>query len=96
MYLQRQAHQEVADAFAVSIPQNLKALFTGTNVIAELLPLLNRVVAPDLKPVRLRDQKRPYEKSYAYMSRARLGIPRSTASLSRATRKRAWLDSSAP
>ncbi|GAA5979308.1 hypothetical protein JCM10908_002874 [Rhodotorula pacifica] len=51
MYLQRQAHQEVADAFAGSITQNLKALFTGTNVVTELLPLLNRVVAPDLKPV---------------------------------------------
>ena len=51
MYLHRQAHQEVADAFAGSIPQNLKALFTGTNVVTELLPLLNRVVAPDLKPV---------------------------------------------
>ncbi|GAA5879108.1 hypothetical protein JCM3774_005574 [Rhodotorula dairenensis] len=51
MYLQRQAHQEVADAFAGSISQNLKALFTGTNVVTELLPLLNRVVAPDLKPV---------------------------------------------
>ncbi|GAA5965764.1 hypothetical protein JCM8115_000918 [Rhodotorula mucilaginosa] len=51
MYLQRQAHQEVADAFAGSISQNLKALFTGTDVVTELLPLLNRVVAPDLKPV---------------------------------------------
>lgn len=51
MYLQRQAHQEVADAFAGSISQNLKALFTGTNVVTELLPLLNRVVAPNLKPV---------------------------------------------
>ncbi|BGP37138.1 Chromosome transmission fidelity protein 18 [Rhodotorula kratochvilovae] len=51
MYLQRTAHQEVAEAFAQNIPHHLKTLFTGTNVVAELLPLLNRIVAPDLKPV---------------------------------------------
>jgi len=52
MYLQRTAHQEVAEAFTQNMPHHLKTLFTGTNVIAELLPLLNRIVAPDLKPVR--------------------------------------------
>ncbi|GAA6044332.1 hypothetical protein NBRC10512_004645, partial [Rhodotorula toruloides] len=51
MYLKRIAHQEVADAFAASVPQNLKTLFSGPNIVAELLPLLNRIVAPDLKPV---------------------------------------------
>lgn len=53
MYLKRVAHQEVADAFAASVPQNLKTLFSGPDIVAELLPLLNRIVAPDLKPVRL-------------------------------------------
>ncbi|GAA5930725.1 hypothetical protein JCM1841_004748 [Sporobolomyces salmonicolor] len=51
MYLQRVAHQEVAEAFTQNMPQALKALFTGTNIVAELLPLLNRIVSPDLKPV---------------------------------------------
>ncbi|GAA6000732.1 hypothetical protein JCM10207_004630 [Rhodosporidiobolus poonsookiae] len=51
MYLQRVAHQEVADAFTQNIPHTLKTLFTGANIVAELLPLLNRIVAPDLKPV---------------------------------------------
>ncbi|GAA5854527.1 hypothetical protein JCM9279_000830 [Rhodotorula babjevae] len=51
MYLQRTAHQEVAEAFTQNMPHHLKTLFTGTNVVAELLPLLNRIVAPDLKPV---------------------------------------------
>ncbi|GAA5865391.1 hypothetical protein JCM1840_001552 [Sporobolomyces johnsonii] len=51
MYLQRVAHQEVAEAFTQSMPQALKTLFTGTNIVAELLPLLNRIVSPDLKPV---------------------------------------------
>ncbi|GJN87911.1 hypothetical protein Rhopal_000866-T1 [Rhodotorula paludigena] len=51
MYLQRTAHAEVAEAFAQNIPYHLKGLFTGTNIVAELLPLLNRIVSPDLKPV---------------------------------------------
>ncbi|GAA5862595.1 hypothetical protein JCM8547_002120 [Rhodosporidiobolus lusitaniae] len=51
MYLKRTAHQEVADAFVFNIPYSLRAMFTGTNVVAELLPLLNRIVSPDLKPV---------------------------------------------
>ncbi|GAA6038469.1 hypothetical protein JCM8097_004581 [Rhodosporidiobolus ruineniae] len=51
MYLKRVAHQEVADAFSQNIPHTLRTMFTGTNVVAELLPLLNRIVAPDLKPV---------------------------------------------
>ncbi|GAA5912902.1 hypothetical protein JCM6882_009509 [Rhodosporidiobolus microsporus] len=51
MYLKRVAHQEVADAFVQGIPHTLKTLFTGTNIVGELLPLLNRIIAPDLKPV---------------------------------------------
>ncbi|BGP13306.1 Chromosome transmission fidelity protein 18 [Rhodosporidiobolus nylandii] len=51
MFLKRTAHQEVADHFAQNIPHTLKTLFTGTNIVGELLPLLNRIVAPDLKPV---------------------------------------------
>ncbi|GAA5984450.1 hypothetical protein JCM11641_000142 [Rhodosporidiobolus odoratus] len=51
MYLKRVAHQEVADAFVQGIPHTLRTLFTGANVVAELLPLLNRIVCPDLKPV---------------------------------------------
>ncbi len=53
MYLKRTAHQEVADAFSQAIPQSLRTMFTGTNVVGELLPLLNRILSPDLKPVRL-------------------------------------------
>ncbi|BGP05435.1 Chromosome transmission fidelity protein 18 [Rhodotorula toruloides] len=51
MYLKRIAHQEAADAFAASVPQHIKTLFSGPNTVAELLPLLNRIVAPDFKPV---------------------------------------------
>ncbi|KAL7344108.1 P-loop containing nucleoside triphosphate hydrolase protein [Rhodotorula toruloides] len=40
-----------ADAFAASVPQHIKTLFSGPNTVAELLPLLNRIVAPDFKPV---------------------------------------------
>lgn len=33
------------------MPHNLKNLFTGTNVVAELLPFINRIITPELKPV---------------------------------------------
>ena len=51
-YLKRTAHQEIADAFALSIPHNLKNMFTAKTIASELLPLINRIIAPDLKPVR--------------------------------------------
>lgn len=50
-YQQRVAHQEIVDAFRVHLPHELKGLFTGTNVAAELLPLLNRILNPDIRPV---------------------------------------------
>ncbi|GAA5925020.1 Ctf18p [Sporobolomyces koalae] len=51
MYLQRTAHEEIANAFSLNLPFALKNAFTGTTVVSELLPLFNRIVAPDLKPV---------------------------------------------
>ncbi|ORY58350.1 P-loop containing nucleoside triphosphate hydrolase protein [Leucosporidium creatinivorum] len=50
-YLKRVAHQEIVQTFTASMPHALKTLFTGPNIVAELLPLLNRIIAPDLKPV---------------------------------------------
>lgn len=50
-YLRRTAHQEIADAFALGIPHSLKNMFTGKTIASELLPFINRIIAPDLKPV---------------------------------------------
>ncbi|KAK4052058.1 Chromosome transmission fidelity protein 18 [Microbotryomycetes sp. JL201] len=50
-YLKRTAHQEIAQVFTTGMPHGLKNLFTATNVCAELLPYLNRIISPDLKPV---------------------------------------------
>ena len=33
------------------MPHALKNLFTGANIVGELLPMLNRIIAPELKPV---------------------------------------------
>ena len=52
MYVKRTAHQEIADTLRKSLPLNLKALFTGPSITAELAPLLLRIISPDLKPVR--------------------------------------------
>lgn len=51
MYLQRTAHQEIADALAKSLPLTLKNLFTSTSVACELAPSLVRILSPDLRPV---------------------------------------------
>ncbi|GAA6010908.1 hypothetical protein JCM11491_004595 [Sporobolomyces phaffii] len=51
MYLQRTAHEEIATSFSLNLPLSVKSLFTGTTLVSELLPLFNRIVAPDLKPV---------------------------------------------
>lgn len=50
-YQQRVAHQEIVDAFKLNLPWQLKTAFTGTNVVAELLPLLNRILNPEIRPV---------------------------------------------
>ncbi|SCZ92034.1 BZ3500_MvSof-1268-A1-R1_Chr5-3g08294 [Microbotryum saponariae] len=50
-YLKRIAHQEIVQTFSSQLPQGLKSLFTGPNVSAELLPLLNRILSPQLKPI---------------------------------------------
>ncbi|SGZ06610.1 BQ5605_C031g10956 [Microbotryum silenes-dioicae] len=50
-YLKRIAHQEIVQTFSSQLPQGLKSLFTGPNVSAELLPLLNRILSPELKPI---------------------------------------------
>lgn len=51
MYLQRTAHEEIASSFSLGLPIDLKYSFTGHALVSELLPLFNRIVAPDLKPV---------------------------------------------
>lgn len=51
-YLQKTAHQEIIDNFSATIPHSLKTLFTSRNLVVELLPLLNRIISPNLKPVR--------------------------------------------
>ena len=51
MYLQRTAHEEIASTFSLGLPIALKYSFTGHALVSELLPLFNRIVAPDLKPV---------------------------------------------
>jgi chromosome transmission fidelity protein 18 len=51
MYLQRTAHDEIATSFSLNLPLSLKSMFTSTTVVSELLPLFNRIVTPDLKPI---------------------------------------------
>lgn len=51
MYLQRTAHEEIATTFSHNLPLSLKSSFTGPTLVCELLPLFNRIVAPDLKPI---------------------------------------------
>jgi hypothetical protein len=51
MYLKLSAHQEIGDMLAKALPMHIKSLFTGQNVVAELAPLLMRIITPDLKPV---------------------------------------------
>ncbi|GAA5902001.1 Ctf18p [Sporobolomyces salmoneus] len=51
MYLQRTAHDEIASMFSLNLPLSLKSTFTGPAIVSELLPLFNRIVAPDLKPI---------------------------------------------
>lgn len=58
------------------MPHNLKNLFTGANVVGELLPLLNRIIAPELKPVNCCEIER--RETFAY----RYAVHRSTVSSS--------------
>lgn len=51
MYLQRTAHDEIATTFSLNLPLSLKSTFTATTLVSELLPLFNRIVSPDLKPI---------------------------------------------
>jgi chromosome transmission fidelity protein 18 len=51
-YVKRQAHQEIADTLAKSLPMTLSSLFNGANVAVELAPLVTRILSPDLRPVR--------------------------------------------
>ena len=51
MYLQRTAHDEIATTFSQNLPLSLASMFTGTTVVSELLPLFNRIVAPELRPI---------------------------------------------
>jgi chromosome transmission fidelity protein 18 len=52
MRTKRSAHQEIADMLSKALPMHIKSLFTGHNIVAELAPLLMRIITPDLKPVR--------------------------------------------
>ena len=51
MYLKKTAHQEIADTLRKSLPLGIKEAFLGANVVAELAPILMRIISPDLKPV---------------------------------------------
>ncbi|KAL8280406.1 hypothetical protein RQP46_007054 [Phenoliferia psychrophenolica] len=50
-HLQQQAHKEILDSFIHHLPHHVKFHFTSLTVATELLPQLNRIIAPDLKPV---------------------------------------------
>ena len=50
-YLARAAHQEIAETFHRSLPMSLSPSFTATTVTAELIPLMIRILSPDLRPV---------------------------------------------
>ena len=54
-HLQSQAHQEILDSFIHHLPHHVKFHFTSITVATELIPQLNRIIAPDLKPVRRLD-----------------------------------------
>lgn len=58
MHLKRTAHQEVADMLIKNLPMHIKGFFTGHNIVAELAPLLLRIITPDLKPVRAHFHRR--------------------------------------
>merc|ERR1712093_754417 len=51
MYIKRTAHMEIADGLRKSLPLSVKSMFSGSDVAAELVPALIRIVSPDLKPV---------------------------------------------
>ncbi|KAM0749881.1 P-loop containing nucleoside triphosphate hydrolase protein [Meredithblackwellia eburnea MCA 4105] len=49
-YLQGVAHQEIIDSFVHHLPYVVKRHFTATTIASELLPQLNRIISPELKP----------------------------------------------
>lgn len=50
-FLKRSAHQEVADAFSKTIPLDLKTSFNASTTAIDLIPLLLRIISPDIKMV---------------------------------------------
>lgn len=51
MYLKTKAHEEVIASFKLSMPPLLKVSFMTDVMICELIPLLMRIISPDLRPV---------------------------------------------
>ena len=50
-YLKKAAHEEVAEAFSKTLPTRIKNSFDNASIITELIPLLTRIVSPDIKLV---------------------------------------------
>ena len=51
MYLKQTAHLEIADTLRKSLPLQIGSLFAKPNITSELIPLLLRIITPDLKPI---------------------------------------------
>ncbi|KAL7419625.1 Chromosome transmission fidelity protein 18 [Cryptotrichosporon argae] len=50
-YQARMANAEIADGLMLAVPAQLRALFSSTTALTELVPLLMRIISPPLKPV---------------------------------------------
>ncbi|KAK4696986.1 chromosome transmission fidelity protein 18, partial [Phenoliferia sp. Uapishka_3] len=50
-HLQHAAHREILESFHLYLPHHVKFHFTASTIATELIPQLNRILAPDLKPV---------------------------------------------
>ncbi|KAJ9109280.1 hypothetical protein QFC21_000609 [Naganishia friedmannii] len=50
-YIKTSTNKDVGTALLKSIPANLRALYNSTSALTELVPLLMRIISPNLKPV---------------------------------------------
>ncbi|KAJ9125621.1 hypothetical protein QFC22_000583 [Naganishia vaughanmartiniae] len=50
-YVKTSTNRDVGTALLKSIPPNLRALYNSTSALTELVPLLMRIISPNLKPV---------------------------------------------
>lgn len=51
-YLKQTAHTEIANEFAQRIPADTKKLFSSSAIATEMIPLMLRVLSPNLRSVR--------------------------------------------